>query len=230
MRLNKVLVAVCAGLATVALGTTAATAAEPGVEDRAATAAEPGVEDPLVDDPLVEDPILVTSEMTVLDIDAEQAARAGNRVKVDGDFRVLIDGRTGEEIARVPRPGKRGEVGVQNTGYGNCGSSYFYLRDYSGTDFYYYTGFSVRDPAYKYDWNGYVSGEWYGGEDNLSFDFGGGLAFRTSWTSGRKYSTQDSPNFGVLYYGRVTSGTAWLVDGTVCYSGYPNDGRYLYRY
>lgn len=47
------------------------------------------------------------------------------------------------------------------------------------------------------------------------------------WTSGNKYSTQDVAS-GSWYYGRVTSGTTYNTNGTVCYSGYPSAGRYLY--
>lgn len=209
MRLTRLSAAICAGVVAMSLGSAAARAEEPASEE----------------------PVVVESDMLVTEIDVAQAAKAGNRVVVQGDFRVLISGRTGVELARVPRPGTRtAEVGAENLVYGNCGSSYFYLGDYSGTDFYYRTGFSVNGSAYSYDWNGYVSGEWYSGTDYTSFDFGGGLAFRSSWTSGYVRSTQDSPNFGVWYYGRVTRGVAWLTDGRVCTSGYPNDGRYLYRY
>lgn len=168
--------------------------------------------------------------MLVTDIDVVQAAKAGNRVVVRGNYRVLIDGRTGVELARVPRSGaKPGDVSTQNTVYGNCGTSYSYLHEYGGADYYYNTGFNVNGSAYSYDWNGYVRGEWSGGADVLEFDFGGGLAFRSSWSSGYRYDSQSAPS-GTWYYGRVTYGVAWLTDGRVCTSGYPNDGKYLYRY
>lgn len=44
---------------------------------------------------------VATSQLTVGDIDEKTAVRAGNHVRVEKGFKVLYDGVTGAEIARV---------------------------------------------------------------------------------------------------------------------------------
>lgn len=174
------------------------------------------------------DETVITSDMVVTDIDVKQARKAGNRVVTEGDYRVLLDGKTGQEIARVPKKNTAGDVSVQNYVTGNCGTSYIYLRDASGANFYFYTGFDLNGSAVDFDWYVNVRGEHAGGIDNFEWEDHGPLAWREAWTSGNIYSSQDLP-YGSWYYARVTSGTAYLSDGRVCYSGQPSSGRYLYK-
>lgn len=176
-------------------------------------------------------PIVLEAAMLVTDIDEEQALRAGNRVIAEGTDRVLIDGLTGAELARVPiNPPSSGggALSTQGVVYGNCGSSYIYLRDSAGSKFYFYTGFDLNNSAVDFDWYVNVRGEYSRGADNYSWEDHGPIAFRDVWTSGNIFSTQDIPA-GSYYYARVTSGRAYLANGGVCTTGYPSDGRYLYK-
>lgn len=174
------------------------------------------------------EPVVIETEMYVTDIDVGQAARAGNKVTTEGSDRVLRDGRTGEELARVPMKGGRtGDVSTAGVVYGTCGSSYIYLRDASGRQFYFYTGFDLNRTAYDFDWYVNVRGERNYAVDNYDWEDHGPISFRSYWTSGNQYTTQDIAS-GSYYYARVVSGTAYATNGSVCTSGYPSDGRYLY--
>lgn len=165
--------------------------------------------------------------MTVTSFDAVTARRAGNSISTENGGKVLRDPE-GRELARIPQKGGGGQVTPTNTVTGNCGSSFFYLYDTSGASFAMRTGFSVPSNAFDFDWYVNVRGENSFQTDNWDWSDAGPMWPSTSWTSGYVSSTQDTVA-GTYYYGRVTYGQAFLVNGAVCTSGYPNDGKWLYK-
>lgn len=115
-----------------------------------------------------------------------------------------------------------------NSVFGPCGESYMYIYEAPGVGYFFVTGFRLNRPAIGYSWNADVRGEYDSGVDYFDWSQAGPLAFRTEWTSGAVYSSQDSPN-GTYYLARVTSGVAFMADGGLCWAGYPNDGRKLQK-
>lgn len=163
--------------------------------------------------------------MTLVGFDMETVKKAGNRVVLDenGD-QVLRDGK-GAELGQVS---KRGAIGPTNTVYGNCGSSYMYIYEASGGWFEFKTGFYTNTSAHDFAWEANIRGQNESQTDNLDWsDYGPQFASR-SWTSGYIQSYQDTRS-GTWYTARVTHGVAFLVNGGMCTSGYPNDGMYLYH-
>lgn len=76
-------------------------------------------------------PVFTTAAMTVIGIDNEIAAKAGNRVAIVAGYKVLYNGATGAELARIPLsgityPGTR-TISPMGVVTGNCGTSYLYL-------------------------------------------------------------------------------------------------------
>lgn len=119
----------------------------------------------------------------------------------NGD-QVLRDGK-GAELGRVS---KRGAIGPTNTVYGNCGSSYMYIYEASGGWFEFKTGFYTNTSAHDFAWEANIRGQNESQTDNL-----------------------DWSDYGPQFAARVTHGVAFLVNGGMCTSGYPNDGMYLYH-
>lgn len=160
--------------------------------------------------------------MYVTGIDEVQAARAGNRVILDGNEKVLVDGRTGLTIARVPALSTN-EPTTQGVVHGDCGSSYLYMRDTGESNILEFTtGFDLtRGSAWEFDW--YLvfdgprnySGRW---EDH------GPIRPSEHWTSGWKsdYTTDDG-----WHTGEVIFGAAFLTNGLICFSGLPSASAHI---
>lgn len=110
---------------------------------------------------------------------------------------------------------------------GNCGTSFFYLYDLSGLNYAFRTGFGVDSAAYDFDWQVLIHGENATQAEDFTWEDFGPQVPSTSWTSGYVTTTQGTDN-GTYYYGRVTYGAAYLVNGGVCYAGKPNAGQTLY--
>lgn len=109
------------------------------------------------------------------------------------------------------------------TVYGNCGSSYITLTEKPN----HYpvamqTGFTVVEPAIGYDWSASVSGPDY----SYAYESSGGLFFDSSWDGGYQSSQNQAEG---IYFAQVdpAASDAVLWDGTVCYSGGPDDVEYL---
>lgn len=170
-------------------------------------------------------PFRQTFSMFVGGIDEEQALKAGNVVAVKEGFKILLDRQSGREIARVAVPLEEGEVQIQNTVYGDCGSSYFYLYDAGQYNdvMEFSTGFDVAGKAYDFDWWVDIEGP-RGGYAASWYDAGPKWP-SGSWDSGRvsEYTGANGYHTG---YVRTTS-RAYLTDGRICWSGGPSDSEYI---
>ena len=168
--------------------------------------------------------------MTITDIDENRAREAGNVVKVRDGYRVLIDGKSGEEIARVPLKDKEkasGDVSTNATGtaYGDCGSSYVSIENVSQSDIYRFrTGFDLTSSAVDFDWYINIRASNSSGVYNFDWSDHGPMWPDNNWTSGWK--TDDTP-LNAYHYIRITSGTAYLANGGVCTSGYPSANTWV---
>lgn len=172
--------------------------------------------------------------MFVSGIDEKQAAKAGNIIRTEGSEKVLVDGKTGAELARVPadpktaeaqalrqsqasaKPGVTGDTG---TVHGNCGSSYVSIDDVGQKDIYRFkTGFKVKGEAVDFKWRLNIHAE--KGSSVYNFDWGddGPMWPDDTWTSGWK--NDDTPVNG-RHVARVTSGMAILTNGKICVAGFP---------
>lgn len=177
----------------------------------------------------------VSAEMTIVGIDEEIAAKAGNRIKVINGYKILINGFTGLEIARVPLNLNTNKlIGVitpMNVVTGNCGTAYIYLQNLGNSLYQYSTGFDLTSGyAYDFDWYISIIAEWtypYSGSYNFAWDDHGPLWPSQHWSSGWKVDDTTAP-FGTLHVGRVTSGTVYRTDGAICYSGYPTSSVRVY--
>jgi hypothetical protein len=177
------------------------------------------------------DPVVRTlsAEMFVGGIDEAQAAKAGNIVRLDGRDKVLIDGRTGAELGRVPADpvvarerAVRASQGMTpfNEVPGNCGRSHMYLRDVSQNDIYQFkTGFNVISNAGDFDWKINISASTGSGSYNFDWEDSGPMWPDQDWTSGWK---NDNTPLNGWHNARVTYGVAFLTNGNVCYSGHPH--------
>ncbi|MGP3928272.1 hypothetical protein [Streptomyces sp. 8N616] len=169
--------------------------------------------------------------MNVGGIDEEAARKAGNKVRIEGDEKVLIDGKTGAEIARIPADADQAReqaLSPRNVVTGNCGLSYFFLQDDPNPQQYeWITGFIVNGSAYDFAWYVNTRGEWDSGVYNYEWEDVGPMWPDSEWSSEIQTDDTTAPG-GTYHYGRVTSGTAYLVDGRVCFSGYPNHSDYVY--
>jgi hypothetical protein len=90
------------------------------------------------------------------------------------------------------------------------------------------TGFTVKHDAYDFEWHTLTIGENASQSDRWDWSDFGPQWPSPSWSSGYVTSTQDTAA-GTYYYGRVTYEVAYLVDGEICFSGYPNAGKFLYK-
>lgn len=172
------------------------------------------------------------SPMNIGGIDEDAARRAGNIVSIEGNSKVLYDGTSGVEIARIPvdeglaRASATGPTPQSNVP-GNCGSSYYWIYDTNGPGKYEFTtGFEVDSPAYDFTWDTVVEADWGSGIYHFEWSDAGPQVPSSSWTSGFVEDTSEAP-FYTWHYGRVTAGTAYLVSGAICYSGLPNAGVYV---
>jgi hypothetical protein len=164
--------------------------------------------------------------MYVGGIDAIQAAKVGNRVELQGGFKILYDGKTGREIVRVPT----GSAGSQpnasvapfNQVKGDCGVSYLYMRDgkYYNNDFQFSTGFDVVFNVYDFNWRVVFDGP---GDYAGSWEDDGPMWPGEYWTSGWR-----SESIGVDGWvsGEVVTGVVYATNGVVCYTGHPTAAAY----
>lgn len=115
----------------------------------------------------------------------------------------------------LPSASAGGGVTTNGVVYGNCGSSMIEFGINADNTWKITTGYNVRASVSYYDWNAniYTSG----GSTIVGMGWEGGPT-GTSW---RGYEGAP-PTLGPgTYTTMVTSGTAVLVDGAVCYSGHP---------
>jgi hypothetical protein len=174
--------------------------------------------------------------------DEAKAREAGNIVRTEGNEKVLIDGATGEEIIRIPAdPSKAKADAIEKSqkssiaGFfgvvtGNCGSSYLYLANTPGVRTYeFWTGFNLNGPkggaAFDFDWYVNIRAEKGTRFYNFEWSDHGPQIPSSQWTSGYVQDTSSIAN--ATHYGRVTSGTAYLTNGSICYSGYPTGSAYV---
>jgi Disaggregatase related repeat len=161
----------------------------------------------------------LSGEGTIVDfevsgIDEARAASVGNVVENRDGFQILIDGQTGEELARVPLPGTVVPDGVHR---GNCGKSWLFMRD--GTpddnDFEFRTGFEVNSLAIDFLWH--VSFDGPGGFGSTFHDEGP-LLPTARWGTGWKSEFSGANG---LHVGEVVRGIAFIWDGRICNSTGP---------
>lgn len=179
--------------------------------------------------------VISTSQLTVGAIDNKVAARAGNHVRVENGYKVLYDGATSAEIARVPIGSggspNGGTISPYGTITGNCGTSYIYLQNLNNLRYQFSTGFDLTaGSAYDFDWSISVTASW-------TFPSSGGYGFHWSdsgpmwpgqhWTSGWIQQTTSAPS-GAYHVAEVTSGTAYRTDGVVCYAGPATAAAYIW--
>lgn len=112
----------------------------------------------------------------------------------------------------------------QETLYGNCGDSYFYMSGTSeGPGYYWLTGFDLIGPAWEFSWESIVEGP--NGYEAVFPD--SGFLPGSHWDSGTEFASVPSTGY---YYGSVypPSSYAVLLSGAFCYSGGPTDDTTIY--
>lgn len=170
-------------------------------------------------------------------IDLSRAEAAGNLVESDGSVARLIDGTTGDVLEEVPAsnvyadraaieaaadsgsmalplPPNEAARGVI---FGNCGSSYLYMRDggSNDNDFEFSTGFDLNGSAYDFDWTIIFEGP---GSYGARWEDSGPMFPDAHWTSGWK---SEYTGANGLHTGEVTEGLAFKVSGGVCHTAGP---------
>lgn len=167
-----------------------------------------------------------TSQLAVVAIDNRVAAKAGNKVRVENGFKILYDGATGTELARVAigvgGSSSGGTISPYNTVTGNCGTSYIYLQNLNNLRYQFSTGWDLTTgSAYNFDWSISVTASWtfpHSGSYYHGWSDAGPLWPTGHWTSGWQQSTTDAPS-GTNHFAQVTSGYVYRSDGAVCYAG-----------
>lgn len=179
--------------------------------------------------------VVATSQLTIGAIDNKVAAKAGNHVRVENGYKVLYDGATGAELARVAIGGTGSPSGATvspyNTVTGNCGTSYIYLQNLNQLKFQFSTGFDLTSgSAYDFHWNTAVTASWThpsSGGFSSAWSDSGPMWPGQHWTSGWRQDTTTAPS-GTIHQAQVTSGTVYRTDGVVCYAGSPNAWTYVW--
>jgi hypothetical protein len=176
-------------------------------------------------------------------IDAQQAAKVGNTVRLDGSDQVLSDGKTGRELARIPANPQTaytqafeqseesawtGTAPATRTAPRTCGSSYISIRDASQKDMYQFkTGFTVDGSTVDFMWQVEIEASRI---QNYTYsqEFSGPLAHGKTWTSNWRndYSglTRNLAEDGIVrvrHFARVTAAKVLLADGRICIAGHP---------
>jgi hypothetical protein len=186
-----------------------------------------GINAATADDALPLSQRIFASEMTVAGIDDEIAASAGNKVIIKNGYKILLNGITGGEITRIRLLSSSSQIEAtpKNAVTGNCGTSYFYLKNIGKGRYQFSTGFDlVTGKAKDFSWQIQVSSQWaYPSSGSYNFDWSDtGPMFATAhWTSGWRVDRSSAP-FGTLHLGRVVKGFAYRTDGVICTSGFPN--------
>lgn len=176
------------------------------------------------------------STMYVGGIDEARARLAGNEVRIEGADKVLIDGETGEVLAKVsadPSLARQSaiskslaSVGSDSmvTPYmyyeGNCGDSWVDLWSAGTKTVDMETGFDLASGNVAYDINWTV--RFVEGATILGYYGKTELTAPTSyWDSGAVRRTYKKAEDHVT--AQVITGQAILTDGSVCYSGLPQE-------
>jgi hypothetical protein len=176
-------------------------------------------------------------------IDAHQAAKAGNTVRIDGSYKVLSDGKNGRELARIPANPQTaytqafeqsegsawtGTISATRTDPRACGSSYISIRDASQKDMYQFkTGFTVDGNTANFMWQVEIEASRIHNY-TYSQEFSGPLAHGKTWTSNwqndysglTRYLSEDGI-VKVRHFARVTAAKVLLTDGRLCIAGHP---------
>jgi hypothetical protein len=171
--------------------------------------------------------IQINAPLTISGFDSTRAAAAGNEIKQIGNSIVLVNKKTGLEIASIPNTNspQNGAIATPySTVSGNCGSSNISIINLNNQQYAFTTGFNlVGHVAIDYSWHTSFTSSWtypHSGNYSFSWDAGGLLAARQSWTSGIVTESTHSPS-GIVVVARVVNGTVYTADGSVCSSGYP---------
>lgn len=114
-----------------------------------------------------------------------------------------------------------GEVSIQGSVFGNCGFSYVELYDAGVRRYRMDTGFGLNSSAVSYDWSVRVTAPGY----DRTWNYGGGLWFRSTWTNADAYDTIPR---GAWTSAIVTRGEATLANGQICRTGQPTDLQAIY--
>lgn len=176
--------------------------------------------------------VVATSQLTVGAIDEKVAVKAGNHVRVENGFKVLYDGATGAELARVAigsaASTSGGKIVPYNTVTGNCGTSYIYLQNLSLGKYQYSTGWDLTSGlAFDFNWEITVTASWSSGSFSSTWGDAGPMWPGQHWTSGWRQGLTRAPN-GIYHFAQVTSGTVYRTDGAVCYAGSATAGAYIW--
>lgn len=179
--------------------------------------------------------VVATSQLTVGAIDEKVAAKAGNHVRVENGFKVLYDGATGAELARVAIGSAASPSGAKITPYntvtGNCGTSYIYLQNLNLSRYQYSTGWDLTSgSAFDFHWEVAVTASWTWpspGSFNSIWGDSGPMWPGQHWTSGWRQGITSAPT-GVYHVAQVTSGTVYRTDGAVCYAGSATAAAYIW--
>jgi len=156
-----------------------------------------------------------TAPMRIVGFDRQVARAHGVSIIVD---------QQGGESAVIASPD--GGFTTLGTIGGDCGTSWVTLADIGDRRYSVWTGFTVNDPAVLYHWRVWIqnpSSGWY-----RTHEWGSSLALQTEWYS----SAQDTIpyNRGGWYTATVEPPASWalLWYGSVCYSGGPTSGDWIY--
>jgi hypothetical protein len=176
---------------------------------------------------------VVAGDLSISGIDEQVAKAAGNQVVIRNGYKVLIDGNTGREIARIRTNLSPGIIdpSPRNAVVGNCGTSYLYIQNLGGKKYQFSTGFDLTvGKSRDFSWQILVNSQWTypnSGSYNFQWSDSGPMLLTTHWTSGWKVDQSTAPS-GSLHVGRVLKGIVYRSDGVICTSGYPTASAYVY--
>ncbi len=170
----------------------------------------------------------IVAPLTVTGFDPKIASLAGNVIKQIGSDLVLVNKSTGVTISSIPNISASPAGTLAATPYstvtGNCGTSNISIINLNNQQYAFTTGFNlVGHYAVDYSWNASFSSTWsYPHPGSYLYEWGAGgvLAARQSWTSGIVDESTHNQS-GIVVVARVTSGTVYTLDGSICTSGYP---------
>lgn len=181
----------------------------------------------IADQDLVPNQLVVSTEMSITGIDEKIAVASGNKVLYKNGYKILLNGTSGAEIARVPVKSSFPVIDPtpSNAISGNCGTSYLYLKNLGKGNYQFSTGFDLATgKAQDFTWKIQVASTWTypnSGSYNYEWSDTGPMNASAHWTSGWKTDRSTAP-YGSLHIGRVIKGFAYRNDGVICTSGYPS--------
>lgn len=149
--------------------------------------------------------------------DVEKAAKEGKIKKPVKEGKA----KTPAVVGNLTAPS--GGVTTQGTVEGDCGVSYLYMyNDRSNDDaFEFSTGFDLNRTAVDFSWQVDFRGpSGFGAQ----WKDRGPIRPRQYWTSGRRseYTGANGNHSGI-----VTQGTAYVLNGIVCFTGHPEAAAYV---